>query len=179
MIALYAAQVRLLREQSTQVSSSRYCRWFSGREKEVILLSMVRSNDQGWEIGFLADTCRTNVAMTRARRNRSSLPTVPPLAVTNLRPCSSTLKRRGLIDSSGTRRSLNRRRYALSFYYCTAAVGSGCDSNHLDSSAGFARKEGPRKRGTTQHARGLEWPNSVAGSTTRALPVAIAFTMQG
>ena len=40
---------------------------FQGREKEAILLTMVRSNDRG-EIGFLADTRRTNVAITRARR---------------------------------------------------------------------------------------------------------------
>lgn len=41
---------------------------FQGREKEAILMSFVRSNDAG-EIGFLAETRRTNVAITRARRH--------------------------------------------------------------------------------------------------------------
>ena len=68
VIAPYAAQVRLLRERMD-------CRdieidtvdGFQGREKEVVLISMVRSNTEG-EIGFLSDRRRMNVAMTRARR---------------------------------------------------------------------------------------------------------------
>jgi ATP-dependent RNA/DNA helicase IGHMBP2 len=40
---------------------------FQGREKEVVVLSLVRSNTEG-EIGFLGDVRRTNVALTRARR---------------------------------------------------------------------------------------------------------------
>lgn len=40
---------------------------FQGREKEVIVLSMVRSNARS-DIGFLADVRRNNVAITRARR---------------------------------------------------------------------------------------------------------------
>jgi len=40
---------------------------FQGREKEAVVLSLVRSNDAG-EVGFLADVRRMNVAITRARK---------------------------------------------------------------------------------------------------------------
>ena len=39
---------------------------FQGQERDVIYLSLVRSNDRS-EIGFLKDYRRMNVAMTRAR----------------------------------------------------------------------------------------------------------------
>lgn len=40
---------------------------FQGREKEAVLISLVRSNDKG-ELGFLEDARRMNVSLTRARR---------------------------------------------------------------------------------------------------------------
>ncbi|CAK8683282.1 unnamed protein product [Clavelina lepadiformis] len=41
---------------------------FQGREKEAVVLTLVRSNGQG-EVGFLSDKRRLNVAVTRARRH--------------------------------------------------------------------------------------------------------------
>jgi superfamily I DNA and/or RNA helicase len=68
VIAPYSAQVRRLRrdlaEPGLEVDS---VDGFQGREKEAVVLSLVRSNSEG-EIGFLADVRRTNVALTRARR---------------------------------------------------------------------------------------------------------------
>jgi ATP-dependent RNA/DNA helicase IGHMBP2 len=40
---------------------------FQGQERDVIAISLVRSNDKG-EVGFLGDVRRTNVALTRARK---------------------------------------------------------------------------------------------------------------
>ena len=68
VIAPYAAQVRLLRSELSiaglEIDS---VDGFQGREKEVVVISLVRSNPAG-EIGFLADIRRMNVALTRARR---------------------------------------------------------------------------------------------------------------
>ncbi|MFO0816716.1 MAG: AAA domain-containing protein [Pirellulales bacterium] len=70
VIAPYAAQTRLLREQlaaSAPGVEVDTVDGFQGREKEAIIISLVRSNPNG-EIGFLADYRRMNVALTRARR---------------------------------------------------------------------------------------------------------------
>jgi ATP-dependent RNA/DNA helicase IGHMBP2 len=68
VITPYAAQARLLSEwlalAELEIDT---VDGFQGREKEAIVISLVRSNERG-EIGFLADVRRMNVAMTRARR---------------------------------------------------------------------------------------------------------------
>jgi len=68
IISPYSAQVKLLREKlkhlDLEIDS---VDGFQGREKEAVIVSLVRSNREG-EVGFLADTRRMNVALTRARR---------------------------------------------------------------------------------------------------------------
>ncbi len=68
IISPYSAQVRLLREMLSvpglEIDS---IDGFQGREKEAILISLVRSNPE-CEIGFLGELRRMNVALTRARR---------------------------------------------------------------------------------------------------------------
>lgn len=67
VIAPYAAQVRLLRARlQAQALEIDTVDGFQGREKEVVLITFVRSNADA-EIGFLSETRRTNVALTRAR----------------------------------------------------------------------------------------------------------------
>jgi superfamily I DNA and/or RNA helicase len=68
VITPYAAQARLLRglidDAGVEIDT---VDGFQGREKEAVVISLVRSNAKG-EIGFLSDTRRMNVALTRARR---------------------------------------------------------------------------------------------------------------
>jgi superfamily I DNA and/or RNA helicase len=71
IIAAYSAQARRLRELLRAERAAGLeigtVDGFQGREKEAVIVDLVRSNDHG-EIGFLADTRRMNVALTRARR---------------------------------------------------------------------------------------------------------------
>ncbi|MGY8754679.1 MAG: AAA domain-containing protein [Candidatus Poseidoniales archaeon] len=70
IISPYSGQVRLIGQMipdeldGVEVKS---VDGYQGREKEIIILSTVRSNSDG-NIGFLKDARRLNVAMTRARR---------------------------------------------------------------------------------------------------------------
>ena len=68
VITPYSAQARYIRSlgefQGVEIDT---VDGFQGREKEVVIISCVRSNRDG-EIGFLGDTRRMNVALTRARR---------------------------------------------------------------------------------------------------------------
>ncbi|MBA63323.1 MAG: IGHMBP2 family helicase [Planctomycetaceae bacterium] len=68
VITPYAAQARYIRSlceiEGVEIDT---VDGFQGREKEVVIISCVRCNRDG-EIGFLGDTRRMNVALTRARR---------------------------------------------------------------------------------------------------------------
>lgn len=75
IISPYRAQVQLLRKELRKHEFFRPYRHlltvntvdgFQGQERDIILISLVRSNDGG-DIGFLRDLRRMNVAITRAR----------------------------------------------------------------------------------------------------------------
>ncbi|XP_054895009.1 DNA-binding protein SMUBP-2 isoform X1 [Poeciliopsis prolifica] len=71
VIAPYNLQVDLLRQKLSARHPEMEIKsvdGFQGREKEAVVLSLVRSNRKG-EVGFLAEDRRINVAVTRARRH--------------------------------------------------------------------------------------------------------------
>ena len=65
IISPYADQVKLISERTD--IEVKTVDGFQGREKEIIIISTVRSNEYG-QIGFLKDLRRLNVAITRAKR---------------------------------------------------------------------------------------------------------------
>ena len=69
VIAPYRAQVDLLRALLGDLDGLEVATvdGFQGREREAVVVDLVRGNERG-DIGFLADTRRMNVALTRARR---------------------------------------------------------------------------------------------------------------
>jgi superfamily I DNA and/or RNA helicase len=75
IISPYRAQVQYLRRQIKQKEFFKPYRslisvntvdGFQGQERDVVMISLVRANDEG-QIGFLRDLRRMNVAITRAR----------------------------------------------------------------------------------------------------------------
>ena len=75
IISPYRAQVQLLRQQVRKSEFFKPFRrfisvntvdGFQGQERDIIVISLVRSNEEG-QIGFLRDLRRMNVAITRAR----------------------------------------------------------------------------------------------------------------
>ncbi|RDD36858.1 DNA-binding protein SMUBP-2 [Trichoplax sp. H2] len=69
IITPYNMQVELLRLKLAKVSLNieiKSVDGFQGREKEAIIISLVRSNEKG-DVGFLSEYRRINVAVTRAR----------------------------------------------------------------------------------------------------------------
>jgi len=67
LISPYAGQVTAARELLPAGMRISTVDSFQGQEKETIIVSLVRSNDDG-EIGFLKDYRRMNVAITRAQQ---------------------------------------------------------------------------------------------------------------
>ena len=71
IISPYSAQVSLIRDlvsdHQPQIPEINSIDAFQGREKDVVILSMVRSNSEGI-VGFLSEMRRINVAMTRAKK---------------------------------------------------------------------------------------------------------------
>ncbi|MBM4063456.1 MAG: IGHMBP2 family helicase [Planctomycetes bacterium] len=70
VITPYNAQVQLLRDRLAHEPELEIgtVDGLQGREKEAVVVSLVRSNEAG-EVGFLAELRRLNVALTRARRH--------------------------------------------------------------------------------------------------------------
>ncbi len=70
VITPYRSQASFIRELLTEVPEVEVdtVDAFQGREKDAVLLSMVRCNTEQ-QVGFLEDLRRMNVAMTRARRH--------------------------------------------------------------------------------------------------------------
>ena len=69
VITPYNAQVQRIRERLPQLELEvGTVDGLQGREKEAVVVSLVRSNDQN-EVGFLTELRRLNVALTRARRH--------------------------------------------------------------------------------------------------------------
>ena len=90
MISPYWAQAGLLRSLMWEGAGRlgvevRTVDGYQGREKEVVVVSLVRSNPEG-NVGFLEESRRLNVAVTRARRcaiiigDAASLATDPAIA---------------------------------------------------------------------------------------------------
>ncbi len=79
LIAPYSAQVRMIRhlifdtyefpnlKAFAELITVDTVDGFQGQERDLMLISLTRSNEKG-EIGFLSDTRRMNVALTRAKR---------------------------------------------------------------------------------------------------------------
>ena len=68
LISPYAGQVALAKELLPPMLRISTIDSFQGQEQDTIILTLVRSNDEG-EIGFLKDYRRMNVAITRARHH--------------------------------------------------------------------------------------------------------------
>jgi superfamily I DNA and/or RNA helicase len=101
VITPYAAQARYLRaalsESGIEVDT---IDGFQGREKDAVLISLVRSNEDQ-EVGFLKETRRLNVALTRARKHMT---VVGDSATLSIHPFLQRLLQ--YFETAGTYRSI-------------------------------------------------------------------------
>ena len=100
VISPYRAQVQYLRQQLKKreffkpfksLISINTVDGFQGQERDIIMISLVRSNDDG-QIGFLRDLRRMNVAITRARMKLIILGDASTLTIHSTESCTNTSK---------------------------------------------------------------------------------------
>ncbi len=107
IISPYAEQVKFIRDQINEDGTFsgmdievNTIDGFQGQEKDIIYLSLVRSNERG-EIGFLKDERRLNVALTRARKKMILIGDSATLAQHNVYiDLIAHIEKTGLYDSA-------------------------------------------------------------------------------
>ncbi len=92
VITPYRGQLQYLKETINIPVDFNTVDGFQGSEREVIIVTMVRSNDKR-EVGFLADRRRINVAVTRAKRQL--------IVIADVDTCSSDKFLNGLFEYMG------------------------------------------------------------------------------
>jgi len=106
IISPYAEQVRYIRNEISQAKDLKHLDieidsidGFQGQEKDIIYLSLVRSNDNG-KIGFLSDQRRLNVAITRAKKKLVIIGDISTVATNKLFESLAThIDQHGFYDS--------------------------------------------------------------------------------
>ncbi|KAG0417475.1 hypothetical protein HPB47_005582 [Ixodes persulcatus] len=114
---------------------------FQGREKEAVVMSLVRSNDAG-NVGFLAEDRRINVAVTRARRHVAVIcDTVTVSRHDFLKSLVDYLTSEGEVRSA--------REYSSDLELCSAVRPQGLRLNEEKKKP--VKKPGAKSKTTTTH----------------------------